>query len=672
MVRVKINGVSIEMPYTPYPSQLVTISKLLSCFQTGTSALIESPTGTGKSLAMICGALGYSAHVRRDIAADDKERQPCRIFICSRTHSQLNQLVEQLKKTAYRPRITILGSKAQYCINPRLRDVADKNTACSDLIKVGGCVYFTGKERLIKRTADRIYDIEEMRAEGKKCIGCPYFASRAHVEDADVVFLPYNYLIDSKIRQASDISLANAIVIIDEAHNIEDVCRTAGSLELTSRIIELVLNELLGPIKKSTMLGEVKADFISLFEVFRKLKQYGEEAESAKENAGNSSAGPSAQPFFDGSSYDCKTRTRKGKGVLEELGRIGVKRDEFKKALETITEKEEAKDLICLTTLHLLEEIEKVFSMIEQGADSYVLCLQKFTEDGRYAINLWLLDPGVVFGPIVSSVRAIALLSGTLTPFASFASELRHAFPHQLVAPHILRDEQVFVASIRRGHLGKELCGTYAVAETREYLEQVAQIITDISRRVGAEGGTLVFVPSYAFLAKLSARVQGAIAEPRAGGGAEFDRAMKKFQARISQRTPCVMLCVYRGKAAEGINFQDSFARAVVAVGIPYPSIRDTQIVLKKEYNDRNGSYSGRQWYEAQAYRAMNQALGRAIRHANDWGAIFLLDSRLAESRAQAPLSSWVVKNIKRFDAYSSCSGELSAFVLHNSRRNAG
>ena len=35
-----------------------------------------------------------------------------------------------------------------------------------------------------------------------------------------------------------------------------------------------------------------------------------------------------------------------------------------------------------------------------------------------------------------------------------------------------------------------------------------------------------------------------------------------------------LMLAVYRGRASEGLDFSDNYARAVIAVGIPYPSIK--------------------------------------------------------------------------------------------------
>jgi Fanconi anemia group J protein len=42
-------------------------------------------------------------------------------------------------------------------------------------------------------------------------------------------------------------------------------------------------------------------------------------------------------------------------------------------------------------------------------------------------------------------------------------------------------------------------------------------------------------------------------------------------------------------------------------------------VELKREYNNehchKRGVLTGSEWYEIQAYRALNQALGRCIRH---------------------------------------------------------
>ena len=62
--------------------------------------------------------------------------------------------------------------------------------------------------------------------EGKRREGCPYFASRRLAVEADIVFCPYTYLVDPVVRAAMDISLTQAVVILDEAHNIEDAARS--------------------------------------------------------------------------------------------------------------------------------------------------------------------------------------------------------------------------------------------------------------------------------------------------------------------------------------------------------------------------------------------------------------------------------------------------------------
>lgn len=51
---------------------------------------------------------------------------------------------------------------------------------------------------------------------------------------------------------------------------------------------------------------------------------------------------------------------------------------------------------------------------------------------------------------------------------------------------------------------------------------------------------------------------------------------------------------------------------------------------------------SGAEWYSQQAHRAVNQAIGRVIRHKEDFGAILFLDSRFSEPRHQLGVSKWI------------------------------
>lgn len=79
-----------------------------------------------------------------------------------------------------------------------------------------------------------MWDIEDLVALGERAHGCPYFAARqiAELPTTELVLCPYNYLIDPLIRKAMSIDLEGAIIIIDEAHNVEDVSRNAASREI--------------------------------------------------------------------------------------------------------------------------------------------------------------------------------------------------------------------------------------------------------------------------------------------------------------------------------------------------------------------------------------------------------------------------------------------------------
>lgn len=83
-----------------------------------------------------------------------------------------------------------------------------------------------------------MHDIEDLVKAGRRRTACPYYAARTLAENADIVFCPYNYLIDPQIRKSVSIELRNAVVIFDEAHNIEDVARDAASVDITKQYLE--------------------------------------------------------------------------------------------------------------------------------------------------------------------------------------------------------------------------------------------------------------------------------------------------------------------------------------------------------------------------------------------------------------------------------------------------
>ena len=71
----------------------------------------------------------------------------------------------------------------------------------------------------------------------------------------------------------------------------------------------------------------------------------------------------------------------------------------------------------------------------------------------------------------------------------------------------------------------------------------------------------------------------------------------------------------------------------------------------------------GQGWYNQVASRAVNQAIGRVIRHKKDWGAIFLLDDRFQYDKQVSQLSSWVRPRLKKYAQFPSALSDFRRFI---------
>jgi regulator of telomere elongation helicase 1 len=62
--------------------------------------------------------------------------------------------------------------------------------------------------------------------------------------EVDIIFMPYNYLMDDDSREGSNLDLANAILIIDEAHNIKSFAEEISNFSISADTLNSVLKEL--------------------------------------------------------------------------------------------------------------------------------------------------------------------------------------------------------------------------------------------------------------------------------------------------------------------------------------------------------------------------------------------------------------------------------------------
>lgn len=61
-----INGIKVKFPFKPYPSQIGMMDRVIRALDGNKQhALLESPTGSGKTMALLCGVLSWMEEQRK-------------------------------------------------------------------------------------------------------------------------------------------------------------------------------------------------------------------------------------------------------------------------------------------------------------------------------------------------------------------------------------------------------------------------------------------------------------------------------------------------------------------------------------------------------------------------------------------------------------------------------
>jgi Fanconi anemia group J protein len=287
------------------------------------------------------------------------------------------------------------------------------------------------------------------------------------------------------------------------------------------------------------------------------------------------------------------------------------------------------------------------------------------------------LNPGVVFSPVAEVSHSLILSSGTLSPLESFASELGVPFDIQVSANHVIDACQICPIVLPGLDSGFRFSSAHSQLTNSDYRSRLHTVLGEMFERLlrVIPGGVLFFVPSHDFLRRLVeqwkfSRIYQAISEikpifiEKSGGGVEL---LERFKKSIESGRGGFLMGVCRGTTSEGMDFTDDQARAVFVFGIPYPNYADIDVQLKKAYNDRySKGFSNRKllsshdWYDAQAFRALAQALGRCIRHKSDYGAVILVDERFVNQSQNFP--AWVRRGISTKSNLDDLVSELRTF----------
>lgn len=723
------------------------MSKVIECLQTKSNGVLESPTGTGKTLCLLCSTLAWREHFKDTISARKiAERLGCeemfpntplsswgtaatdgdtptyytdvpKIIYASRTHSQLAQVINELKNTSYRPKVCVLGSREQLCINQEvMRQESNhiKVHMCRSKVSTRSCVFYNNYEEKStdKDLVNSILDVEDLVKFGNKQRACPYYLSRSLKQQADIIFMPYNYLLDPKSRRAHNIELNGAVIIFDEAHNVEKTCEESTSFDLTPYDIASAIdavNRLLVEQAKDVSCGDsVSGDFnvdslnsglkIEISDI-AKIKQILLNLEAAIDSydvpsdKGITKPGSFIYELLERAQLTYSSKTAVCEALEQIIGYLSGQPGVFlntsglQKLADIIqlvfcgepSEKERELQMQS-NTAHFKVHIHQDTSYNKKKQNTDVWSSSSSKKKGNI-LSYWCFSPGFSMQDLVSQgVRCIILTSGTLSPLSSFTSEMRIEFKVSLENSHVIDRDQIFVSVIDRGPDGVHLSSAFDRRFVPENMASLGNTVANLSRVV--PHGLLVFFPSFPLMEKTLEfwrakghadrieTVKPIFVEPKGKG--TFTEVMDGYYSKVNDPASKggTFFAVCRGKASEGLDFANTFGRGVIITGLPFPPRMDPRVILKMQFLDemirKNTSklkyLSGQQWYKQQAFRAVNQAIGRVIRHREDYGAIFLCDQRFKNSDARAQLPSWVRPYVRLYDGFGNVVRDVSQF----------
>ena len=643
------------------------------------------------------------------------------------------------------PKTAILSSRDYLCVNPLIKNSSggNINLKCKIARSKKECRYFHTVESVKVNGYDCI-DIDEMKKIGENSNFCPFYFQRKKKEIADIIFLPYNYVFDQKLLRILKINLTNSILIIDEAHNIENVCESAYSAELSTKTIDSCIDDLKQIsilVDKSSDLPDMNnkgnqnsKDFISSIDakklrenemILTSIKLYMKNQDVQQGNFPN--IGKKLSPkdlfflIFEGSKKDDKNQSTlldfipKSNNIPKTNGFEPGNLEEHIKFLSSLDQGlsdifNKNSNLLnyidflnlirelhvnytgCLTKQSISYNIDNDYDCLVNNYKIYILDEEensKNTGNNPYnqknmntnlktrKISLFCMNPGLGFKHILDSgVISTILTSGTLAPMKSMESELKCEFKVMLENTHVIDKAQMNFSILSKSLKKSILFDFRASNRNNDMNEELGHTICDLVKVSPQGSGILCFFTSYAFMnscvdtwtkKSILSEIEKTkeIFKDMQNQNNKNVNIIKSFNDSCSgggrMSKGGILFSVFRGSSSEGIDFSDDKARMVIIVGIPYPNLGDIKVNLKKEFLDEYNrravvkqpsllKLKSNDWYLQCALRAVNQAIGRVIRHFNDFGSMVLIDFRYKEMMNQNAFSLWLRDSSRFYD----------------------
>jgi len=469
---------------------------------------------------------------------------------------------------------------------------------------------------------------------------CPWTTAREVVKNCDILVCDYNHVFIDSVREASlasmGVDIENTILIVDEAHNLPDRVRNGMERRIISNTFRDARFEVQEHLETAIELAGSKGEDVELDEMEwaeRSLKRLQSQMPnwfSAKEKELSRSDEEDMQIdtrnlLDEMETILNETLEENPKGRLSSLHRLVAQLYSVRVDLENEDDDERE------TSSERLAAFITTCGQYD-GSSALVLVFDKLLDEPR--VRSFLLDPGVVSGPLFASCRGSILMSGTLFPAEMYRDLLR--LPET-------EERKVFAKDYDSPFLSERRPVLVAQNTTSRYTERGENNTNNIRDHVievlrNTPGHVALFAQSYAMLDMVLDDYRWI----------PWGIQIEKENSRMSKRqvgemvenlyrkrrtNDRIMLCgVLSGKLAEGVDYPENILDAVICIGLPVPPPSARQKALTDYCQDKFGVSVARRYSSHQpAVNSVLQAIGRPIRKAEDRALVVILEKRIRE-----------------------------------------
>jgi chromosome transmission fidelity protein 1 len=521
--------------------------------------------------------------------------------------------------------------------------------------------------------------------------------------------LPYPLLLQKSAREALNLSLKDHIVIIDEAHNLMDAITGMYSISVSLSQFQRGNGQLMVYLQKfrNRLKGKNRVYVTQTVRLLSSLISF---LESKTANIKDSESLVPVGDLMCGKGVDQINLFKLARYLQESKlarkvdGYILHAEEEANASAKNGTQPISRTSTSDDATVPVLTHIQGfLLALMNPSAEGRFVCSK--ADDGTgLVLRYMLLDPTYHFKEIVEEARAVVLAGGTMSPMDDYTKHLfSYLSPSRIVTlscGHVIPPSNLLAWPVTRDTHGGDFDFTFS--KRTSMISSIGHTLLSFIRHI--PDGVVVFFPSYAYLDQCvsswrerrhgSESLWDAISlikpiflEPRSDplatnsritktGPAATDALLTSYSNAITNsenKKGALLLSVIGGSLSEGINFSDRLGRAVIVVGLPFPNIHSPEWKAKIEYitqktaaangNDQAaGKAVAGEFYENATMRAVNQAVGRAIRHKDDYAAILLVDRRYGSDRIQGKLPGWIKGSLRAPSSVDGISKGLGDF----------